>query len=65
MQYDPDAAAACSRAGTGTCGAHTFEREHYVMNDKSLKEKSGGLVLRAATPDDAAALLAIYAPYVD
>ena len=40
-----------------------FEREH-VMNDKSLKEKSGGLVLRAAMPDDAAALLAIYAPYV-
>ena len=34
------------------------------MDDKSLKEKSGGLVLRAATRDDAAALLAIYAPYV-
>ena len=39
-----------------------FERRIYVMNDKNGKKEC--MTLRAAAPGDAAALLAIYAPYV-
>lgn len=64
MQYDPNNAAACSPIRSDVCGASFLKEGIIVMENKLKEEKNSGLTLRAATPDDAAALLAIYAPYV-
>ncbi len=64
MQYDPNTAADCSPVRSGACGASFLKEGIIVMENRIKDGKNGGLKLRAATPDDAAALLAIYAPYV-
>lgn len=54
----------CSPIRRVVCGASFLKEGIIVMENRIEDRKNGGLTLRAATPDDAAALLAIYAPYV-
>lgn len=57
MQYDPDAV-----RYNQSIQSIFVERGNRFMNGKN--GENGRLLLRAAVPDDAAVLLAIYAPYV-